>query len=205
MKNKIFYIVTAAVIVIALAVTLFAGLRVGLRYSEGYTIGFSEENGLELQDVREILNDVFKDKEYLIQRVEFFDDTVLVKVREVNEEELTNLANKLNEKYGSEYKASDLGVEHVSNVKLRTLIEPYIMPIGLTTLIILGWFAIRYRGAKQMLELVKWWVIVEGILYSIYAICRAQVDGITMPLALSAYILTVLAYTTKTEMFSKNK
>ena len=122
---------------------------------------------------------------------------------EVSEDELTNLANKLNEKYGSEYVASDLHIEHVSNVRLRTLIEPYILPIGLSTLIILGWFAIRYRGAKQMLELVKWWVIVEGILYSIYAICRVPVNGITMPLALSLYILTCLAYTTKTEMSEK--
>ena len=200
MKNKIFYIIVAIIIVAALSVTALVGLRVGLGYGEGYTIGFVEDKKIEMQDAKQILADVFGSEEYSVQRVEFFEDSILVKVREVSDEQLSNLVNKLNEKYGSEMTVSDLQVEHVANVKLRTLIEPYILPIGLSTLIILGWFAIRFRGAKQMLELLKWWVIVEGLLYSLYVLARIPVDGVTMPLALTAYILTSLVYTAKTEL-----
>ena len=71
--------------------TAAVGLRVNLYYGEGYTIKFSQKDTVDKKDVEKIAKEVFN-KGYLVQNVEFFNDSAVIKVKEVNEEQLTKLA-----------------------------------------------------------------------------------------------------------------
>ncbi len=194
MKKKIIYGLLAIVLLVDIIITAVVGLRVSLYYGEGYTISFSEKSTIEKADIEQIAKDVFE-KDYLVQNVEFYNDSALIKVKNVSDEQLSNLATKLNEKYSSTIESSDLKVEHVQNVKIRSIVEPYVLPLIIATLLILAFYAVRYRGSKQMLGLLKYLVIAEALLYSAYAICRVPVNTMSMPVAFTLYGLVILVYT----------
>ena len=98
-----------------------------------------------------------------------FNDSVSIKVNDYKEEDLQKLCDKVNEKYGKELKVEEnFYAEHVSNVRLRTLILPYILPIGISILLILGYYAIRFKGTKEMIGLIKYLVIFEVVIYTAY-------------------------------------
>ena len=200
MKKKILYIIFIIICIICIidiVITVSKGLNVGLYYGEGYNITFSESN-INLKDIKSIAKDVFG-KEFVVQKVEFFNDSCMIKVKNVNDDQINNLCTKLNEKYSSELKSSDIKVEHISNVRVRNIVEPYIIPSILSLLIVLGYYAVRFRGASQMLGLVKNLVISNVLIYSVYAIGRLPVNVLTMPISIVIYLLVVLVYTLYSE------
>ncbi len=199
MKKKIIYILLAIIFIASIIVTAVKGLTVGLNYGEGMTIKFNENVEININEIRDLAKGIWTNQEVLVQKVEFFNDSAIIKVKEASQEQLQTLCDKLNEKYSSELKVENLTVENVSNVKIRTLVEPYIIPVGLSTLLIIAYYAVRFRGVKQMLGLIKNLVIFEGILYTAYALIRIPITGITLPLFLIVYILVVLGYTVKSE------
>ena len=195
MKKKILYIIFIIICIICIidiVITVSKGLNVGLYYGEGYNITFTESN-INLKDIRSIAKDVFG-KEFVVQKVEFFNDSCMIKVKNVNDDQINNLCTKLNEKYSSELKSSDIKIEHISNVRIRNIVEPYIIPSILSLLIILGYYAMRFRGASEMFGLVKTMIICDVLLYSVYAIGRLPVNVLTMPMSIVIYVLVVLGY-----------
>lgn len=202
MKNKILYILCALILLVAIIMTAIMGLNVDLYYGEGYTITFTEQSTINKEDIKSIANEIWGN-DFIVQNVEFFNESAVIKVKGYTDEQIQSLCDKVNEKYSAEHTKDDFVIEHVSNVKIRSLIEPYILPVGLSLLLILGYYAIRYKGAKQMLNLLKWVVIVEGMIYSIYAIARIQVNSLSVPIMMIAYGLTVVLYTTYSELSEK--
>ncbi len=202
MKKKILYIALAIIFISALIVTAVVGLKVDLYYTEGYTVTFTVDKKITEEEIKDIAKEVFGDKEILVQRVELFQDSSLIKTKdEITQEQVQTLCDKLNEKYGVELSPTDnFTVEYSSNIRLRNVIEPYVIPIGLSTLLIVGYYAIRYKGIRKMLGLLKYLIIVEGLLYSVYALCRVPVNELTMPIALFAYGAIVSVYTAICEL-----
>lgn len=198
MKNKIIYGVLAIIFITSIVITFVKGVNVNIYYGEGELITFTEKDKIDINEIREIAKEIWGNN-CTVQNMEFFNDSAVIKVREYNEEQLNQLKDKINEKYSSELKIEDFEIEHVSNVKIRTLVEPYIIPVGLSLLIIILFYAVRYRGARKMLELLLYLIITEGLLYSVYAIGRVPFSSTTIPLAMCLYALTVLVFTAKLE------
>ena len=99
--------------------------------------------------------------------------------------------------------SGNIEVNHVQNVKLRTIVEPYVGPLGLSLLVILGYFAVRYKGTKEMLSLIKFLAIFEALLFCVYAICRVPVNGLTMPLFTLVFFGTIIGQTIVNEFKAK--
>lgn len=201
MKNKVLFLMLAIIFIIAIVMTFAKGLKVDLYYGEGYTIKVTEKDSMSVEDVKSIAKEIWGNQ-VLVQNIEFFNDSVEIKVRDYNDDQLTQLKDKLNEKYSSDLEISDLNVDHVSNVKIKTLVEPYIIPMGLSLLLILAYYAIRYRGARRMIELLLWILVVEGLMYSVYAIGRVPFNGLTLPIAVCLFVLTVILNSVKDEKIS---
>ena len=198
MKNKILYIILAVVFVISIIITVVVGFNVDLYLGEGYTVTVTEKDTVEVSEIKKIAAEIWG-KDVLVQKIEFFNDSVVIKVKDVDDEKLTQLKDKLNEKYSSELEVSNFNVEHVSNIKLRRVIEPYIIPIVLSTLLIMGFYAIRYRGARRMMELLLLIISCEGLLFSIYAIARLPISSITLPVSVMIFVLVVMLNTFRLE------
>lgn len=206
MKKRIIYVLLAIVFIISLILTATIGLKVDLNYAEGNTITFTVGKEISTEEIQSIAQEIWGKNKALVQEVEMFGDSALIKTREdVTDENLNSLCTKINEKYEVELTTSDFSVSHIPNTKLRNLIEPYIIPIGLSTLLIALFYAIRFKEVKRMFDLIKYLIIAEGVLYSIYAICRVPIGELTMPLALIAYTLVVLIYSTTSEIIESKK
>ena len=201
MKEKILYVVLAIVFIIAIVMTAVLGLRVDLNYAEANTITFTVGKNINIDEIKEIAADVLGSNDILVQQVEMFGDSAIIKTRQdITDENITNLCTKINEKYETELTTDNFATDHILNTKLRSVIEPYIIPIGLSTLLIVAFYAIRYKGTKNMIGLIKYLVIVEGLLYSLYAIGRVPVNEMTMPIALALYTLVITIYSVRNEM-----
>lgn len=202
-KGKIALIVFLIIFALDIILTGVVGLRVNMYYGGGTVIRFQLSNTtFDINDIKSITKDVFG-KDYMVKKVEFFNDNALIKVKSASDEQLNNLCTKLNEKYSSNLTTDDLEVNYEANVKIRNIVEPYVIPVGISIIFVLVYFAIRFRGSKEMTEYLKSLIVVEVLFYSLYAIGRVKVSQLTMPIALSLYVLTTLIYTTKTELKSK--
>lgn len=201
-RNKIICSVLVIIFMIAIVVTGVIGLNVGTEYTGGTTITFDLKKQYKSNEISDIAKEIWNKEQILIQKVEVYKESVAIKVSSVNDEQLENLANKINEKYEVELKKEDLHVTYNANVRLRDIITPYIIPLIIATGLIVVYYSIRFRGVREILELLLKLVLTEGIIYSVYALTRLPVNSFTIPIGMLAYIGIVLWVTIKAE---KNK
>lgn len=198
-KSKIISIILIIIFIIAIVLTGIRGLNVDLNYSEGVSILFNLNQQFNTKDVESIAKEIWPDGQIIVQKVEVYDETALIKVSSVNDEQLTNLVNKINEKYGLELSQSDISVQYNSNVQIRDIVKPYIVPMLITTALIVLYYSIRFRGVKEILDLLIKLIFAEGILFSIYAITRLPIDVLTMPIGMLVFAGVTIYVTIKHE------
>lgn len=198
-KSKIISIILIIIFIIAIVLTGIRGLNVDLNYAEGASILFNLNQQFNTSDIENIAREIWPDGQIVVQKVEVYDETALIKVSGVNDDQLTNLANKINERYGLEFTSEDLTVQYNSNVKLRDIISPYIVPMLIATALIVVYYSIRFRGVKEILELLIKLIFAEGILFSIYAITRLPIDAFTMPIGMLVFAGVTIYVTVKHE------
>lgn len=198
-KMKIISILLIIIFIIAIVLTGIRGLNVDLNYAEGVSILFDMKQQFNTADVENIAREVWPKGQIIVQKVEVYDETVLIKVSKVNDEELSNLVNKINEKYGLELTSEDLAIQYNSNVKIRDIVSPYIVPMLIATALIIVYYSIRYRGVKEILDLLVKLIFAEGIIYSIYAITRLPINVLTMPIGMLVFAGVTIYVTVKYE------
>ena len=198
-KSKIISIILVIIFIIAIVLTGIRGLNVDLNYSEGISILFNLDQQFNTKDIEKLAREIWPDGQIIVQKVEVYDETALIKVSSINDEQLTNLVSKINEKYGLELEQSDFTVQYNSNVQIRDIVKPYIVPMIITTALIVLYYSIRFRGVKEILDLLIKLIFAEGILYSIYAIARLPIDVLTMPIGMLVFAGVTIYVTIKHE------
>lgn len=202
-RKKIALIVFVVIFALDIIFTGIFGIKTNLYYGDGQVIRFQISNTtFDINDIKSIAKEVFGD-EYMVKKVEFFNDSALIKVKSASDEELNELCTKLNEKYSCSLTTDNLSVNYEANVKIRTVVEPYVIPVGISIILILVYYAIRFKGSKEMAGYIKAILSVGIIYYALFAICRVRFSELTMPIAMSLYALTTLIYTTKAEINAK--
>ena len=198
-KSKIISIILIIIFIIAIVLTGIRGLNVDLNYSEGVSILFNLNQQFNTKDIEGLAREIWPDGQIIVQKVEVYDETALIKVSSVNDENLQSLIDKVNEKYGLELQLSDITVQYNSNVQIRDIVSPYIVPMLITTALIVLYYSIRFRGVKEILDLLIKIIFAEGILYSIYAITRLPIDVLTMPIGMLVFAGVTIYVTIKHE------
>lgn len=198
-KSKILIIVLIIIFIIAIVLTGIRGLNVDLNYAEGVSIIFDLDQQFNTDDVKSIAREVWQDGQIIVQKVEVYNESVLIKVSSVNEEQIESLVTKINEKYSLELTSADIAVQYNSNVQIRDIISPYVVPLIIATALIVVYYSIRFRGVKEIVELLLKLIFAEGIVYSIYAITRLPIDVLTMPIVMLVYAGVTIYVTVKNE------
>lgn len=198
-KGKIISIILIIIFIIAIVLTGIRGLNVDLNYAEGVSVLFDINDQFNAKDIEKIAREVWPDGQIIVQKVEVYDETALIKVSSVNDEQLQSLADKINEKYGLELQISDLTVQYNSNVQIRDIVAPYVVPMLIATALIVVYYSIRFRGVREILDLLIKLIFAEGILYSIYAITRLPIDVLTMPIGMIIFAGVTIYITLKHE------
>ena len=198
-KSKILIIVLIIIFIIAIVLTGIRGLNVDLNYAEGVSIIFDLDQQFNTDDVKSIAREVWQDGQIIVQKVEVYNESVLIKVSSVNEEQIESLVTKINEKYSLELTSADISVQYNSNVQIRDIISPYVVPLIIATALIVVYYSIRFRGVKEIVELLVKLIFAEGIVYSIYAITSLPIDVLTMPIVMIVYSGVTIYVTVKNE------
>ena len=207
MKNKLLYILIAIIIIAGIVVGCTAKFKFSLAYDDSVRVEMYIGKDYTKSDVEAIAKEAFSTKEVLIQKIEFFNDSVAITVRESNDEKLNNLVTKVNEKYGTTLTKEDLTIVDVPHYRGRDIMSNYIVPIVISAVLIIIYSIIRFRKielAKIIAKLVIWPIIIEALYLSILAIARIPISYYTLPLGI-ILALTTITYKNEKKLVEYNR
>lgn len=193
-------IICAALIcltIAGIAIISTIGLNVDLIYAENNRIDIKINKSFDIKDVKEISQEVLGKQKVIVQKVELFEDMVSITVKNVTDEQVNEINNRINEKYGISNTMNDIAVTYSPNVKLRTILKPYIIPISIAVVCILAYMGFHYRKlgiVKTIAKAVAIVFITEISILNLIAVTRFQVSRIVIPIALIAFVVSMLLF-----------
>lgn len=145
-KKRIAYIVLACIIIIGIIVIAFAGFNLSLKYSPNKQVSVYIGKEFETNEIKSIVKETIGNKKVIVQKVELYEEIASITVKDITDEQIEQLNTKINEKYGLENTVKDdIKVTQSSNLRIRDMVKPLIMPVALSLVIILIYAGIRFR------------------------------------------------------------
>ena len=204
MKNKIF-VGLGIVILIGIIIIAVFGFNVDMSFKNHNLVDITIGQDFNIDDIKAITNEVFPKQNIEIQKSGLYSDNLVIKVTEINDEQKNLLNTKINEKFGLDNKIEDVKVNYIPNYKLIDVLKPYIIPLIITTILILAYMAIRFKKlgiAKVLSQAIMLTAIAELLYVTIIAITRYPINRLVMPVGVLIYIIIL---TVLTGMFEKQK
>lgn len=196
-KKKIAYIVLACIIIIGIIVIAFAGFNVSLKYSPNKQVSVYIGKEFESSDIKNIVKEVIGNNKVIVQKVELYEEIVAITVKDITDEQIEQLNVKINEKYGLENTVKeDIKVTQNSNLRIRDIVKPFIIPVAISLAIILIYAGIRFRKInilEVLGKIIGMNVLGVALFVSIIAIVRIPVNALTIPMCLAIYVVVSLA------------
>lgn len=194
--KKIIFIVLGIIIIVGVILTATLGLNVDIMYKAHEQINVNVGKEVNIKDIEVIAKDVFGSQRVKVTGIEAFNDACAINTENVTDEQLELLKQKVSEKYGIEDTTNTIEKLTIPKLRLRDLVKPYIIPIIVSTLIILVYMAIRLKklgSIKVVIEGAMMLILAELFLLSIIAITRFPVNQYVVPVAVSVYFATIIA------------
>lgn len=201
MKRTIHAIITF-LLVAGILILCIMGLNVGLTYAQSKQVDIYIGKEFANQEIKQIVEEVTNESFVIIQKVELYEDMVSIRTKELSQEQLEQINQKINEKYGIDNKIEDLTIVDNAKIRGRDILKPYILPIMISLGIIIVYAVIRYRKlgiGKIVLKVLGYPILVEVLLLSIIGITRIPVNMTSISVALGAYVITILVIFIKLE------
>ena len=206
-KKMTLGIILAVILLIGIIIVAVKGFNVGLSLRPHHTFYFVFDQKYNIEDIEKVCDEVFKDKNYRIRGVEVFDDAVYIEASTISKDEEKLLSEKLDALYKvvdteAEVETEDTPIHYSiyndSNIKITDELKPYIMPLCVSSLIILIYTAIRFKkinDGKIYKTLIS--VIIEGLIVvllplSLIAICRIPLEKITFSILIILEIIYLI-------------
>lgn len=206
--KKIIQIVLMCLIIAGVIIVATIGFNVGTKYSETTQISIKIEKEFDLKDIKAITNEVFEKQNTQIQYVELYKDMVQITVKEASEEQIKTLNEKINEKFEISNELSNVLVTRQSNVRLRDIVKPYIVPVAIVSAITIVYVMIAFRklGIWQVLyNTLMNMVAPQAIFAGFYAVTRIPVNRLTVVIAILIYIASIMLNIVYLNKIEQNK
>lgn len=206
--KKIIQIVLMCLIIAGVIIVATIGFNVGTKYSETTQISIKIGKEFDLKDIKSITNEVFEKQNTQIQYVELYKDMVQITVKEASEEQIKTLNDKINEKYEISNELSNVLVTRQSNVRLRDIVKPYIVPVAIVSVITIVYVMIAFRKLEiwQVLyNTLMTMVAPQAILAGFYAVTRIPVNRLTVVIEILIYIASIMINIVYLNKIEKNK
>lgn len=194
-NKKVIYILAIVVILIGIFVTCMWKTNVSIESVNHTRIDVYIGKDHNIDDIKQIVEEVFGKQPIAYQKIETFNDSVAIHIKDVNDEQIESLKTKVAEKYELEDTSSLITTNDLGSLRIRDIAKPYIIPMIITTLLILGYVGIRYSNLgifKTVFTLLIRLILTEGVVFSIIQIARIPVGVYTVLLVLGIYILTTM-------------
>ena len=203
-KKNIVLAIIGIVILSGIIMFCIKGLNYNLFYGKNTNIAVNMEKDVNINEIKQLVEETIESKAD-VRTLNESNSYILITVKEISDEQKSNLLAKINEKYSLELSQDDLKITNNVQVKLFDMIKPYIAPSIISIGLIMIYFVIKYRKygiGKIILETVGLVVILEAFLFSIYAITRIPVNSLTMPIAVILFVIVIIVLI---ENFRKEK
>jgi len=194
--KTIFLAISILVIIVGITTIGVSGFEKALEYKAGTRIEVYIPEGYEQQEVMDIAKECFKTEEILFSKIENVNKVAGIKVTNYTQAQLENYLFKIAEKYEIDAEEMEYYEIVVPETKISTIINPYILPVVLITLLSLIYTIIRnYKSNNKIkisLKILGILVITLCVYFSIIALFELQFSIYTMPIAFAIYIVTLL-------------
>lgn len=204
LKDKKAILIVAILLIVVISgiiITFTKGMNYSLSYGQNTTIAAYINTQIDLTEIRNIVTEVFG-RNNNIRKLEDLNNYLLVTVKSANDEQIDTFVTKVNEKYNLEITKDDLNISNNAKVGIADLIYPYIIPVLISSAIILIYFIIRYRKlgiSRVIISSILTVIGVQLIYLSAYAITRIPVNELTMPISMILFILSFILLIEKVE------
>lgn len=195
-KKLIIFGIALVIIIVGIVMVCTLGFKLDFDYG-GYTrinVYMNQESNLD--DVKTIVSENF-DGTYRLEYTDEFEDTISIKAQNISEEQITNIEDKIKEKYEFEEDEEYFSIINIPNVRVYDLVKDYILPVLLSFGIVLAYFAIAFRKLgiyKSLIEPALTVVLIGGVYVSVIAISRIPLNAYIIPLGIFIYIISLLGY-----------
>ena len=98
MKKKLFGI-TIIVVIIGIIVVALKGFNVNFKYKEHKAITIPINTDFNINDIQSIADEMFGKNTCYLEKAGIYNDEVIINVKDITEEQIESLKNKVNEKY----------------------------------------------------------------------------------------------------------
>lgn len=218
-KKLVLGIVTLLIIVAGIVMVAVKGFNVELRYTANKKVVLTIEQAIDINKIQEKADEVLGKGKSLVETTGRFKEGIQIISKEITEEQKNSLVEKINALYpqesateGEEPKklldSSKITIEAVQNARIRDFLRPYIIPMVVTTLVILVYYAVRYNKLgihKVILKSGLTTVVEQVLLLSLLAIVRFPMGSLTAPLILTVYVISLIYTNTNLMKEEKNK
>lgn len=206
-KNvKAIYLVAILVILAGIIVTCIWKTNFSLEYREHVRIDVYFGKEYNMDDLKQIAEEVFPNQKIEYQEIEFFHDSIAISVEKASDEQIALLKEKVKDKFEIEEIDNQVSVINIPHYRIRDMVKPYIVPMMITTIMILAYVGIRYLNLgifKVVGTLFIRLMVSELVLASVIQIIRIPVGMYIVPVAILVYLfvttLTVTGYETQSK------
>lgn len=205
--KKVIMPIGILIIMIGAIVVATIGFKFGLIYQSHKRIEIYIDKEYSVEDVTNIIKEVLPNEKIIQQNIETFDKDISFTVKNISNEQVKTLKEKINTKYEIDEKTESIIIINEPHTKLSDIMKPYVKPLVITTIIICIYLVIRFRKLGLVnagLLPIASIIILQALYYSIWAICRIPVSKLTMPLSLLVYILTACVVTVILQKMDRN-
>ncbi len=200
MKKSLTLISIVAIIAGLIVIfTVGFNLKVAIKAHEQIQINIGEE--FKNDDIKQIAKEVLGG-EVEVQKMGDFEDQAVISSETIPQEKVEEIVTKLNEKYGKEISASSITVASIPATKISDMFLPQIWSFTIATILILVYFAIRYKkqGVLKVLgTTILCLAILELLVSSLVALLRIPVGQSLVSIIYITYAIAMLVVTTKFE------
>ena len=201
MKNKI-RILAVIIIIIGIILIAVKGLVFDLNYAENKQIQITIDAEFELKDIEQMAKEVFNNQDFKLNIVGEDEDTISIKIRDYTDEQLLQLNDKINEKYGLSNNVEDIERYYNTNVRGRDIVKHFVVAMVISTVLVAIYSMIKYRKLKPykvFIELVLKLFLSQMLLISIYSITRLPISRVTMSISIVLYLIVLTIFTAEKE------
>ena len=199
--KTIFLAISILAVIVGATTIWISGFEKSLEYKAGTRIEVYIPEGYEQQEVMDIAKECFKTDEILFSKIENVNKVAGIEVTNHTQAQLENYLFKIAEKYKIKAEEMEYYEIIVPETKISTVINPYILPVILITVLSLIYVIIKnYKSnnkIKMSLKVLGILVITLCLYFSIIALFKLQFSIYTMPLAFAIYIVTLLILVNK--------
>ena len=193
-KNKTLYVVLIVLIIFGAIVYKVKGFNKELNYLDRQEFEISSPSALDISKVEGIAREILINKKNIVQKVERFDNTLVIISTEISEEEKQNIINKINEECNLNISNENVNIISIPETRIKDIIKPYIMPAVASIFAVLLYFIFAYNklGVKNVLLMGGLYLILFVLAYyALIAITRVPFGRITNSISIGIFILTI--------------